>query len=159
MEITVNVMIGRVAREVLLPISEEELLYRFGLEEGSEPVFRIEESWIKFLNREYPFEDLSRLNEFAESVSDVDEDTFEQILEVEDDMSLSDWIDYSFVDVRLYEADTDLKLGEALVEEVGFSGLSRETLECYFDYRKYGQDVRIESRGNYSSKGNFVMLP
>lgn len=41
------------------------------------------------------------------------------------------------------------------VEELGVE-LSKETLQNYFDYEKYGRDVRLSEGGSFVDKGYFV---
>ena len=53
------------------------------------------------------------------------------------------------------DVDTDRELGEYLVEEVSVE-LSRETLLLYFDYEKYGRDIRLSQGGSFVDKGYFV---
>lgn len=61
-----------------------------------------------------------------------------------------------FDDCWLYpEVATDRELGEYIVDEIGFE-LSRETLERYFDYEKFGRDVRLEEGGSFVDRGYFV---
>lgn len=42
-----------------------------------------------------------------------------------------------------------------VVEELGIE-LSREQLERYLDYEKYGRDVRLSEGGSFVDKGYFV---
>ena len=61
-----------------------------------------------------------------------------------------------FDDCYLYtDVATDRDLGEYVVEELGVE-LSREQLERYFDYEKYGRDVRLSEGGSFVDKGYFV---
>ena len=61
-----------------------------------------------------------------------------------------------FDDCWLYpDVSTDRDLGEYIVDEIGFE-LSREKLERYFDYEKFGRDVRLEEGGSFVDKGYFV---
>ena len=61
-----------------------------------------------------------------------------------------------FDDCNLYpDISTDRELGEYVVEELGVE-LSREQLERYLDYEKYGRDVRLSEGGSFVDKGYFV---
>ena len=98
---------------------------------------------------------LELANELAENVEDVDEDLVLSFIESEssDPKYL---VSVEFDDCWLYpEVATDRDLGEYIVDEIGFE-LSRETLERYFDYEKFGRDVRLEEGGSFVDKGYFV---
>lgn len=98
---------------------------------------------------------LELANEIAENVEDVDEDLVLSFIE----SGSSDpkyLVSVEFDDCWLYpEVATDRDLGEYIVDEIGFE-LSRETLERYFDYEKFGRDVRLEEGGSFVDKGYFV---
>ena len=98
---------------------------------------------------------LELANELAENVEDVDEDLVLSFIE----SGSSDpkyLVSVEFDDCWLYpEVATDRDLGEYIVDEIGFE-LSRETLERYFDYEKFGRDVRLEEGGSFVDKGYFV---
>ena len=98
---------------------------------------------------------LDLANEFAENVEDVDEDLVLSFIESNssDPKYLAS---AEFDDCRLYpDVATDRDLGEYVVEELGVE-LSKETLQNYFDYEKYGRDVRLEEGGSFVDKGYFV---
>lgn len=98
---------------------------------------------------------LELANELAENVEDVDEDLVLSFIE----SGSSDpkyLVSVEFDDCWLYpEVATDRDLGQYIVDEIGFE-LSRETLERYFDYEKFGRDVRLEEGGSFVDKGYFV---
>ena len=138
---------------MLLPISSEELAERFGYEG--------EEIEVTFDSIEgLPDLDCERLNldlanELAENLEDVDEDIVLSFIESEssDPKALAS---AEFDDCWLYpDVATDRDLGEYVVEELGVE-LSREQLERYFDYEKYGRDVRLSEGGSFVDKGYFV---
>lgn len=142
-----------VARRVLLPISSEELAERFGYEG--------EEIEVTFDSIEgLPDLDCERLNldlanELAENLEDVDEDIVLSFIE-SDSSDPKVLAITEFDDCWLYpDVATDRDLGEYIVDEIGFE-LSRETLERYFDYEKFGRDVRLEEGGSFVDKGYFV---
>ena len=61
-----------------------------------------------------------------------------------------------FDDCSLYsDVSTDRELGQYIVEDMGVE-LSREQLERYLDYEKFGRDVRLEEGGSFVDKGYFV---
>ena len=98
---------------------------------------------------------LELANELAENVEDVDEDLVLSFIE----SGSSDpkyLVSVEFDDCWLYpEVATDRDLGQYIVDEIGFE-LSRETLERYFDFEKFGRDVRLEEGGSFVDKGYFV---
>lgn len=98
---------------------------------------------------------LELANELAENVKDVDEDLV--LAFIESNSSDPKYLaSAEFDDCWLYpEVATDRELGEYIVDEIGFE-LSRETLERYFDYEKFGRDVRLEEGGSFVDKGYFV---
>ena len=98
---------------------------------------------------------LELANELAENVEDVDEDLV--LAFIESNSSDPKYLaSAEFDDCWLYpEVATDRELGEYIVDEIGFE-LSRETLERYFDYEKFGRDVRLEEGGSFVDKGYFV---
>ena len=154
MELTALVRYGKIVRQVLLPCDSEEVAYRFGYEEGEEITVTIDSI------EELPDLDCERLtldlaNEIAENLEDVDEDLVLSFIESNssDPKYLAS---AEFDDCWLYpEVATDRELGEYIVDEIGFE-LSRETLERYFDYEKFGRDVRLGEGGSFVDKGYFV---
>ena len=153
MDLMALVIYKGVARRVLLPISSEELAERFGYE-GQE--IEVTFDSIEAL----PDLDCERLNldlanELAENLEDVDEDIVLSFIE-SNSSDPKDLASAEFDDCWLYpEVATDRELGEYIVDEIGFE-LSRETLERYFDYEKFGRDVRLEEGGSFVDKGYFV---
>ena len=153
MDLMALVVYKRIARRVLLPISSEELAERFGYEgEEIEVAFDSIES-LPTLDCERLTLDLA--NELAENLEDVDEDLVLSFIESNssDPKYLAS---AEFDDCYLYtDVATDRDLGEYVVEELGVE-LSREQLERYFDYEKYGRDVRLSEGGSFVDKGYFV---
>ena len=153
MDLMALVVYKGIARRVLLPISSEELAERFGYE-GEE----IEVTFDSI--EELPDLDCERLNldlanELAEKLENVDEDIVLSFIESagSDPSYLAS---VAFADCILYrEVDTDRELGEYIVDDMGVE-LSREQLERYFDYEKYGRDVRLSEGGSFVDKGYFV---
>ena len=153
MDLMALVIYKGVARRVLLPISSEELAERFGYEG--------EEIEVTFDSIEgLPDLDCERLNldlanELAENLEDVDEDIVLSFIE-SDSSDPKVLAITEFDDCWLYpDVATDRDLGEYIVDEIGFE-LSRETLERYLDYEKYGRDVRLSEGGSFVDKGYFV---
>lgn len=153
MDLIVLVFYKGVVRRVLLPISSEELAERFGYE-GQE----IEVKFNSIVG--LPYLDCERLNldlanELAEKLKDVDEDIVLSFIESESSdpkvLAITE-----FDDCSLYaDVSTDRELGEYIVDDIGVE-LSREQLERYFDYEKYGRDVRLEEGGSFVDRGYFV---
>ena len=142
-----------VTRQVLLPISSEELAERFGYEGQEIEVTFDSIEGLPDLDCERLTLDLA--NELAEKLEDVDEDIVLSFIE-SNSSDPKDLANAEFDDCWLYpEVATDRELGEYIVDEIGFE-LSRETLERYFDYEKFGRDVRLEEGGSFVDKGYFV---
>lgn len=142
-----------VARRVLLPISSEELAERFGYEGQEIEVTFDSIEGLPDLDCERLNLDLA--NELAEKLEDIDEDIVLSFIESESSdpkvLAITE-----FDDCSLYpDLATDRELGEYIVDEIGFE-LSRETLENYFDYEKFGRDVRLEEGGSFVDRGYFV---
>lgn len=153
MDLMALVVYKGIARRVLLPISIEELAERFGYEGQEIEVTFDSIEGLPDLDCERLNLDLA--NEIAEKLEDVDEDIILSFIESESSdpkvLAITE-----FDDCWLYpEVATDRELGEYIVDEIGFE-LSRETLERYFDYEKFGRDVRLEEGGSFVDKGYFV---
>ena len=153
MDLMALVVYKGIAIRVLLPISSEELAERFGYEGQEIEVMFDSIEGLPTLNCEDLTLDLA--NSIAENVEDVDEDIVLSVIETESsDPSYLD--SYDFDDCWLYpDVSTDRELGEYVVEELGVE-LSREQLERYLDYEKYGRDVRLSEGGSFVDKGYFV---
>ena len=153
MDLMALVIYKGVARRVLLPISSEELSERFGYEGQEIEVTFDSIEGLPDLDCERLNLDLA--NELAENLEDVDEDIVLSFIESNssDPKALAN---AEFDDCSLYpEVATDRDLGEYIIDEIGFE-LSRETLENYFDYEKFGRDVRLSEGGSFVDKGYFV---
>ena len=153
MDLMALVVYKGVTRQVLLPISSEELAERFGYEGQEIEVTFDSIEGLPDLDCERLTLDLA--NELAEKLEDVDEDIVLSFIE-SNSSDPKDLANAEFDDCWLYpEVATDRELGEYIVDEIGFE-LSRETLERYFDYEKFGRDVRLEEGGSFVDKGYFV---
>ena len=142
-----------IAIRVLLPISIEELAERFGYEGQEIEVTFDSIEGLPDLDCERLNLDLA--NELAEKLEDVDEDIVLSFIE-SDSSDPKALAITEFDDCLLYpDVATDRELGEYIVDEIGFE-LSRETLENYFDYEKFGRDVRLSEGGSFVDKGYFV---
>ena len=155
MELTALIMDNRTkkVKQFSLPVDFEYVASEFGydVEDVSITIQSIEE--LSDLDCERLNLDLA--NELAENLEDVDEDLVLSFIESNssDPKYLAN---AEFDDCWLYpEVATDRDLGEYIVDEIGFE-LSRETLEKYFDYEKFGRDVRLEEGGSFVDKGYFV---
>lgn len=153
MDLMALVVYKGIARRVLLPISSEEVAERFGYEGQEIEVTFDSIEGLPDLDCERLNLDLA--NELAENLEDVDEDLVLSFIESNssDPKYLAS---AEFDDCYLYpDVATDRDLGEYVVEELGVE-LSREQLERYFDYEKYGRDVRLSESGSFVDKGYFV---
>lgn len=153
MDLMALVVYKGIARRVLLPISSEELAERFGYEGQEIEVTFDSIEGLPDLDCERLNLDLA--NELAEKLEDVDEDIVLSFIE-SDSSDPKALAITEFDDCSLYpDVATDRDLGEYIVDEIGFE-LSRETLENYFDYEKFGRDVRLSEGGSFVDKGYFV---
>ena len=153
MDLMALVIYKGVTRRVLLPISSEELAERFGYEGQEIEVAFDSIEGLPDLDCERLTLDIA--NELAEDLEDVDEDIVLSFIESESSdpkvLAITE-----FDDCSLYpDLATDRELGEYLVEDMGVE-LSREQLERYLDYEKYGPDVRLEEGGSFVDRGYFV---
>ena len=155
MELTALIMDNRTkkVKQFSLPVDFEYVASEFGydVEDVSITIQSIEE--VSDLDCERLNLDLA--NELAENLEDVDEDLVLSFIESNssDPKYLAS---AEFDDCSLYpEVATDRELGEYIVEDMGVE-LSKETLQNYFDYEKFGRDVRLEEGGSFVDKGYFV---
>lgn len=153
MDLMALVVYKGIAIRVLLPISIEELAERFGYEGQEIEVTFDSIEGLPDLNCERLNLDLA--NELAEKLEDVDEDIVLSFIE-SNSSDPKELLNAEFDDCSLYaDVSTDRELGEYVVEELGVE-LSREQLERYLDYEKYGRDVRLSEGGSFVDKGYFV---
>ena len=155
MELTALIMDNRTkkVKQFSLPVELEYVASEFGydVEDVSTTIQSIEE---------LPDLDVERsplfvFNELAEKLEDVDEDIVLSFIE-SNSSDPKELLNAEFDDCSLYaDVSTDRELGEYIVDEIGFE-LSRETLENYFDYEKFGRDVRLEEGGSFVDRGYFV---
>ena len=153
MDLMALVIYKGVTRRVLLPISSEELAERFGYEGQEIEVTFDSIEGLPDLDCERLTLDIA--NELAENLEDVDEDIVLSYIESESS-DPKDLLNAEFDDCWLYpDVATDSDLGLYLLDEFGLE-LSKETLQNYFDYEKFGRDVRLEEGGSFVDKGYFV---
>ena len=155
MESTALIMDNRTkkVKQFSLPVELEYVASEFGydVEDVSTTIQSIEE---------LPDLDVERsplfvFNELAEKLEDVDEDIVLSFIE-SSSSDPKELLNTEFDDCSLYsDVSTDRELGQYIVEDMGVE-LSRETLERYLDYEKFGRDVRLEEGGSFVDKGYFV---
>lgn len=142
-----------IAIRVLLSISSEELAERFGYEGQEIEVTFDSIEGLPDLDCERLNLDLA--NELAEKLENVDEDIVLSFIE-SNSSDPRNLLNAEFDDCWFYpDITTDRELGEYLVDDMGVE-LSREQLERYLDYEKYGRDVRLSEGGSFVDKGYFV---
>ena len=143
-----------IAIRVLLPISSEELAERFGYEgEEIEVTFDSIEA-LPDLDSEGLTLDLA--NKLAENLEGVDEDIVLSFIEAESS-DLSELAGFDFDQCELIQdVTTDYDLGSFYVRDMGID-LSEGMLGNYFDYEKFGRDVRLEEGGSFVKNGYFVL--
>lgn len=155
MELTALIMdnVTKKVKQFSLPVELEYVASEFG--------FYVEDVSITIQSiEELPDLDVERsplfvFNELAEKLEDVDEDIVLSFIE-SNSSDPKELLNAEFDDCWLYpDVATDRDLGEYIVEDMGVE-LSRETLENYFDYEKYGRDVRLSEGGSFVDKGYFV---
>lgn len=155
MELTALIMDNRTkkVKQFSLPVDLEYVASEFGydVEDVSTTIQSIEE---------LPDLDVERsplfvFNELAEKLEDVDEDIVLSFIE-SNSSDPKELLNAEFDDCSLYaDVSTDRELGQYIVEDMGVE-LSREQLERYLDYEKFGRDVRLEEGGSFVDKGYFV---
>ena len=155
MELTALIMddVTKKVKQFSLPVELEYVASEFGFYVGdvSITIQSIEE----LPDLEVERSPLFVFNELAEKMEDVDEDIVLSFIE-SNSSDPKELLNAEFDDCWLYpEVATDRDLGEYVVEELGVE-LSKETLQNYFDYEKYGRDVRLEEGGSFVDKGYFV---
>ena len=75
--------------------------------------------------------------------------------EYQGNISVTDILYLDWDDINLYkDINTDKELGHYYVDSLlgDISALSKEELEKYFDYKKYGHDIAVNN-GSFTSKG------
>ena len=153
MDLMALVVYKGIAIRVLLPISSEELAERFGYEGQEIEVTFDSIEGLPDLDCERLTLDIA--NNLAEDLEDVDEDIVLSYIE-SNSSDPRDLLNAEFDDCWLYpDVSTDRDLGLYIVEDMGVE-LSKETLQNYFDYEKYGRDVRLSEGGSFVDKGYFV---
>ena len=155
MELTALIMDNRTkkVKQFSLPVDLEYVASEFGydVEDVSITIQSIEE----LPDLEVERSPLFVFNELAEKLEDVDEDIVLSFIE-SNSSDPKELLNAEFDDCSLYpEVTTDRELGQYIVEDMGVE-LSREQLERYLDYEKFGRDVRLEEGGSFVDKGYFV---
>ena len=140
-------------KQFSLPIDVEYVASEFGYDR-EDVVFTIQSiEELPFLNCEGLT--LHLANSIAENVEDVEEDLVLSFIESES-FDPSNLANVNFDDCKLYpHIATDRGLGLYIVEDMGVE-LSKQTLQNYFDYEKYGRDIRLSQGGSFVDKGYFV---
>ena len=155
MELTALIMddVTKKVKQFSLPADVEYIASEFGYDR-EDVVFTIQSI------EELPDLDVERsplfvFNELAEKLEDVDEDIVLSFIE-SNSSDPKELLNAEFDDCSLYsDVSTDRELGQYIVEDMGVE-LSREQLERYLDYEKFGRDVRLEEGGSFVDKGYFV---
>lgn len=155
MELTALIMDNRSrkAKQFSLPVAPEKIASEFGYDK-EDIIFTIQ-SIEELPKLKVEGATLSDINKLAENLEDVDEDIVLSFIE-SDSSDPKALANAEFDDCWLYpDVATDRDLGQYVVEELGVE-LSREQLERYLDYEKYGRDVRLSEGGSFVDKGYFV---
>lgn len=139
-----------------LPVTEDDVRKELGSPEGD---FEYEVEVSEGLSVE-GVNDIDKINEFVEELENYDSDIVEALIESGYD-TIKKLEDVNIEECTLYAGVEDsYDLGKYIVEEVygGISEVSEKTLESYFDYRSFGDDVDLEVIGHYCNKG-YIQLP
>lgn len=153
MDLMALVVYKGIAIRVLLPISIEELAERFGYEGEDIEVTIDSIEALPDLDCEGLTLDLA--NKLAKRLENVDENLVLTFIERKKSNALS-LLNADFEGCWLYpDVNTYYELGKHTVEEDDFN-YSIETLKRYFDYEKYGRDIRFSQGGSFVDKGYFV---
>ena len=150
-----NIESGR-GKQFDLPVTENDVREELGDPEGD---FEYEVEVSEGLNVE-GVNDIDKINDFVEELENYDSDIVEALIESGYD-TIKALEDINIEDCTLYAGVEDgYDLGKYIVEEVygGISEVSEKTLENYFDYSKFGDDVDLETNGYYCNKG-YIQLP
>lgn len=99
---------------------------------------------------------IEEANDIFYNVEDVDEEVVVACL---DNFihKTSEIANFNFDDYYLVDVNNDYDLGEYVIDSMGgFECLSRDTIERYFDFEKYGRDIRLEGSA-IDCDGKFLM--
>lgn len=139
-----------------LPVTEDDVREKLGDPEGD---FEYEVEASEGLELE-GVNDIDKINEFVEELENYDSDIVEALIESGYD-TIKALEDINIEECTLYEGVEDgYDLGKYIIENIygGISEVSEKTLENYFDYGKFGDDVDLEVIGHYCNKG-YIQLP
>ena len=139
-----------------LPVTEDDVREKLGDPEGD---FEYEVEASEGLELE-GVNDIDKINDFVEELENYDSDIVEALIECGYD-TIKELEDINIEECTLYEGVEDgYDLGKYIIENIygGISEVSEKTLENYFDYGKFGDDVDLEVIGHYCNKG-YIQLP
>lgn len=99
---------------------------------------------------------IEEANDIYYNVQDIDEEVVIECLE----HVISNYnqvADFNFEDYYLVEASNDEELGQYVIDNYGgFECLSDEQMQSYFDYERFGRDIRLEGSA-IDCDGKFLM--
>ena len=146
-----------------LPVTDEDeleaLLKRIGVSQGSAEYFITDyESSIANLQIE-EYASISQVNELAtkiDTLCDWDYEKFCAVLEAESPSSISQILallsELQEFDL-ISEISTEQELGEFYAECCGIFTNLPQIVETYFDFEKYGRDIKLQINGTFTSFG------
>lgn len=155
MELTALILDNRSkkAKQFSLPVIPEKIASEFGYDK--EDILFTIQSIEELPKLKVEGATLSDINKLAEKLKDVEDFVVLSVIETESS-DPSYLVSYDFDVCWVYRGiGTDRDFGKFLIEEVGIE-LSKEKLLSYFDYEKYGRDVRLSQRGIFVDKGCFI---
>lgn len=139
-----------------LPVTEDDVREKLGDPEGD---FEYEVEASEGLELE-GVNDIDKINDFVEELENYDSDIVEALIECGYD-TIKKLKEINIEGCTLYEGvEYGYDLGKYIVEKVygGISEVSEKTLDTYFDYEQFGDDVDLETNGHYCKKG-YIQLP
>lgn len=99
---------------------------------------------------------IEEANDIYYNVQDIDEEVVIECLE-HVISNYSQIPDFNFEDYYLVEASNDEELGQYVIDNYGgFECLSDEQMQSYFDYERFGRDIRLEGSA-IDCDGKFLM--
>ena len=84
-----------------------------------------------------------------------EDELFEDVENQNEEFSVD--YDFNFDDYYLVEASNDEELGQYVIDNYGgFESISDEQMQMYFDYERFGRDIRLEGSA-IDCDGKFLM--
>ena len=138
-------------KQFALPVDPEKIASEFGY--GKEDILFTIQSIEELPELKVEGSTLTDLNKLSKNLRMIDKDEVLTFIELNSD-DLSVLLEFNFYECGLFpEVTNDFELGQYMVRENGFN---MAYFLKYFDYEKYGRDVRLEESGTFTDRGYFV---